>query len=229
MQNPDPERGAVADDGAAPRGRPPVSEQGRQAQRLAISRVAVRLFRDRGVSGTTGADIARAAEVSERTLWRLFRTKESCVEPLLTASLDGFRDVLRSWPVGRSLSDHLRDTYRVLPDESDPDTAAVLAVVRLSHDTPAVRAVWLVLQERAEPTFAEVLGPRLGLAADSAEIRLLAATVNAAFRVVADDVATAVATGAAAPALDAHRRRMAEILRPAEWVAVATGPPPGQG
>lgn len=197
------------------RGRPPATEQDRRAQRLAISRCAVRLFRERGVAGTSGADVAAAAGISERTLWRLFRTKESCVEPLLSASLERFRQVLLDWPPGTDLTEHLRAAYTLLPAGDEPDTEAVLAVVRLTRDAPGLRAVWLVLQERAEPTLARVLGPRLGLPPGSPEVRLLAATVNAGFRVVTDDVARAATTGATAEALDRHRDRLAETLREA--------------
>src|SRR5690348_8040644 len=102
----------------ARRGRPPVSEERRRAQRLEISRHAVRLFRAQGVAATSGEQIARAAGVSERTLWRSFRSKESCVEPLLSQSLEAFRTVLVTWPPGVALADHLRDEYTVVPEDS---------------------------------------------------------------------------------------------------------------
>ncbi|MCW0214798.1 MAG: TetR/AcrR family transcriptional regulator [Pseudonocardia sp.] len=205
---------------AARRGRPPATDQQRRRQRLAISREAVRLFRAHGVTGTSGAQIALAAGVSERTLWRLFRTKESCVEPLLTEALDGFRAVLRSWPRGVELAEHLQAAYTFLPEDSRTDTDAVLAVVRMSRDDPALRAVWLVLQERAEPTFAEVLGPRTGLPADSPEVLVLAATMNAALRVATDDFARSAAEGITPSRVEGHRRWLAEALRTATRVSV---------
>src|SRR5262249_1712299 len=80
------------------RGRPPVSDRQRQRQRLAASRRAGRLFAEQGVAATSGEQIARAAGGSERTLWRCFPSKESCVEPLLTQSIEAFRTVLYAWP-----------------------------------------------------------------------------------------------------------------------------------
>jgi AcrR family transcriptional regulator len=207
------EAAVTAEQATTRRGRPPMSEQGRRAQRLAVSRAAVRLFRDRGLTATSGADVARAAGISERTLWRLFRTKESLVEPLLSVSIEGFRDVLRSWPAGAELTAHLREAYPLAPGEPDDGTEEVLAVVRMTRDTPALRAVWLVLQEQAEPTLAAVLAPRVGLDPDSAQVRLLAATVNAAFRVVTDEVAAGTGREATADALAAHRELLAEALR----------------
>lgn len=194
-------------------GRPPVSDEARRRQRLGISRVAVQLFREQGVAGTSGAQIAKAAGVSERTLWRLFRSKESCVEPLLTKSLDAFRDVLRSWPADCDFSEHLRANYTFVPDDSRADIDAVLAVVRMSREEPALRAAWLVLQEGAEPTFAEVLAKHLGLSPNSPRIRLSAATMNAALRLVTDDFAWATADGITTAEIDRHRKHLAETLR----------------
>ncbi|MDL5156677.1 TetR/AcrR family transcriptional regulator [Actinomycetospora termitidis] len=197
------------------RGRPPVTEEQRRRQRLAISREAVELFRRHGVTETTGEQIARAAGVSERTLWRLFRAKEACVEPLLSVSLDAFTEVLRSWPMSAELGEHLRTAYLV----SSEDMRAVLAVVRMSRDEPAIRATWLVLHERAEPVFAAVLGGRLGLPAEDPTIRVRAAAVNAALRVLTDDLAWEVASDPAVlddlsgPMFDEHRARLAEELR----------------
>src|SRR5688500_16121626 len=61
----------------------------KQAQaRLTVSRLACALFWERGVAGTSGDDIAAAAGLSTRTIWRYFRSKESCVEPVLAKTTD---------------------------------------------------------------------------------------------------------------------------------------------
>lgn len=222
----------------ARRGRPPVSEDGRRAQRLTIAREAVRLFRAHGVAATSGSAIARAAGVSERTLWRLFRSKESCVEPVLSTTIDGFRVALRSWPSDLDLGEHLRATSASAPEEVRVDIEAALAVVRMSRDEPALRAVWLVLQERAEPTFADVIGPRMGLPPDAPEVRVQAAVMNAALRVATDDVAGEGAgdgtetrrdpmewAGASAdPAHGERRERLAAALRDVTWLSVSGRP-----
>lgn len=191
------------------RGRPPVTEEQRRRQRLEISRHAVALFREHGVAETTGEQIARTAGVSERTLWRLFRSKEACVEPLLSVSLDAFVEVLRSWQPTEELGAHLRSAY-VMPPE---DLEAVLAVVRMSRDEPGVRAVWLVLHERAEPVFAAVLGRRLGLPEHDLTVLVRAAAVNAALRVLTDALAWSDGADPSSGMLDEHRDRLAEELR----------------
>ncbi|MGY5046360.1 TetR/AcrR family transcriptional regulator [Streptomyces sp. 900105755] len=198
------------------RGRPPVSDRQRQRQRLDISRQAVRLFAAQGVAVTSGEQIARAAGVSERTLWRQFPRKESCVEPLLAQSIAAFQAVLRAWPPGVDLTEHLRTAYRpALDASSGGDAEAVLTVVRLTHDEPALRAVHLVLRERAEDTFADVLTERAGGAAGLLDVRLRAATMSAVLKVTTDDLARAVAAEGVTPeALRRHREQLAEALGP---------------
>ncbi|WP_246562553.1 TetR/AcrR family transcriptional regulator [Streptomyces roseirectus] len=196
------------------RGRPPVSSEQRERQRLDISRHAVRLFAAQGVAATSGEDIARAAGVSERTLWRHFRTKESCVEPLLTQVIDAFRATLRTWPPGVELTEHLRDAYRpVLDSSSDADIEAVHAVVRLTRHEPALRAVYLVLGERAEDSFAEALAERAGLPSDGFEIRSQAAAMSAVFKVATDHLAHDTAdTGLTPGVLHRHHEQLAGAL-----------------
>src|SRR5690349_5137704 len=73
--------------------------------RLAVSRHACALFWERGVAGTSGDDIAAAAGLSTRTIWRYFRSKEACVEPLLAKSVQRFIGVLDRWPPELSLGE----------------------------------------------------------------------------------------------------------------------------
>jgi AcrR family transcriptional regulator len=203
------------EDVATPRrGRPPVSDRQRQQQRLDISRHAVRLFAEHGVAATSGEQIARAAGVSERTLWRYFRTKESCVEPLLTKMLDAFRAVLRTWPPELELTEHLRAAYTpVLDSASGTDVEAVLAAIRMTHDEPALRAAYLMLRERSEDTLADVLAERTGVPADTFDIRMQAAAVNAILKVATDHLVRATTeNGITTETLDEHRQHIANAV-----------------
>lgn len=203
----------AAENGAPRRGRPPVTGEQRQRQRLDISRHAVRLFAEQGVSATSGEQIARAAGVSERTFWRYFPHKESCVEPLLTKMVDAFCVVLRAWPPELELIDHLRAAYTpVLDSSSDSDVEAVLAVVRMTHHEPALRAAYLMLRERAEDALAEVLAQRTGLPSTAIEVKVQAAAMSAVLRVATDDFAQTTAGGITAEVLDGHREHLATTL-----------------
>jgi AcrR family transcriptional regulator len=195
------------------RGRPPVSDEQRRQQRLDISRHAVRLFREQGVAATSGEQIARAAGVSERTLWRHFRSKESCVEPLLTKTVDAFQAVLRTWPHELELAEHLRAAYTPVLDSSWTDLEAVFAVIRMTHDEPLLRAAHLVLGERAESAFVDVLAARMGMPAHALEVRMHAAAMSAALRAATDHLVSITADGVTPETLHEHRERLADALR----------------
>ncbi|QMU77724.1 TetR family transcriptional regulator [Streptacidiphilus sp. PB12-B1b] len=175
------------------RGRPPLSEPHRAAVRLAVAHRAVALFAERGVAATSGDDIARAAGVSPRTLWRYFATKESCVRPLLVSGAEAVAAALREQPAERPLAEALRAVGA--EGVSLGDHAAVVAVVRLARTEPGIRAVWLQTHLDAEPALAEAVACRLGEDPDALRPRVLAAMVNAALRVAVESHADRAADG----------------------------------
>jgi AcrR family transcriptional regulator len=166
-----------------------MTERRRLLQRLELSRQAVRLFCEQGVAATSGEQIADALGLSVRTLWRYFPTKESCVEPLLSESLDLFTAVLRSWPPHRSLAEHITTEYHASANRSTEDGRAVLGILRLARDEPAIRAIWLLANQRTEPVFAEIIASRTGRSADDLAVRVQASAVNAALRIATEDLA----------------------------------------
>ena len=162
--------------------------------RLAVSRYACVLFWERGVSGTSGDDIAAAAGLSTRTIWRYFRTKESCVEPVLAKSAYRFIAILGRWPHELSLADHLAaDSVQhplVQPDIDDEVSA--MRIATMSTSEPALRTAYLMVHDQMEQGFIPVIADRLQLPEDDLTVRLCAAAVTGAFRVIDEDVSTAV-------------------------------------
>ena len=216
--------------GAAPRrGRRPMSERRRTLQRLEISRAGIRLFREHGVAATSGDQIAEAVGLSARTFWRWFRTKESCVEPVLSLSIAAFVACLRRWPAERSLEQHLVADYRADADAEPGDGELVFDVVRMSAGEPALRAIWLVVQERAEPVLAAIVAERLGRDPDDVEVRVQAAALNAALRIATEDIAAATADGDQPS--EERRARLSATVRAATRGVVAGDPvgPAGPG
>lgn len=168
-------------------GRPPLTERRREATRMEIADEAVRLFVAQGVAATTAEDIASAAGVSTRTLWRYFRSKEECARPLLTAGLDLVTERLRDyWSGGSSLTG-------AMPSADDPGVIgarpleALRDLVRLSRDEPGLRAVWLETHFDAEAVFAAAIAAGTDRPETDLAVRLEAGMFNAALRIAVED------------------------------------------
>jgi AcrR family transcriptional regulator len=162
--------------------------------RLDVSRHACVLFWERGVSGTTGDDIAAVAGLSTRTVWRYFRSKEACVEPVLAKSAHRFIGVLDRWPPELSLGEHVAAdaaAHPFTPQDIDDEISA-MRIATMTTKEPALRTAYLMVHDELERGFIPVVAKRLRLPADDLTVRLCAAATTAALRVVDEDVSTAV-------------------------------------
>lgn len=164
-----------------------------QEARLNVSRLAAGLFWKRGFEATSGDDIAAAAGLSKRTIWRYFRSKEACVEPLFLATGYRFVEVLRVWPRDLSLEALLptavQSMFRTKKEIRDA-TAAARLVSRFEQE-PALRSAYLMAGAQAERALADVIAARLNRDPGDAEVRLSAAAASAAIRVVDEEVCSA--------------------------------------
>lgn len=180
-------------------GRPPLTERRRAETRMEIAEEAVRLFAAKGVAAVTAEDIASAAGVSTRTLWRYFRSKEECVRPLLTTGLELLREHLRDC---REEYDSLAEAILSIryDDETSPRVRALRDLLRLSRDEPGLRAVWLEAHYDAEAAFAAMIAERTGRPAGDLAVRVEAGVLNTAMRIAVEDWALR-SDGAAGPSL----------------------------
>jgi AcrR family transcriptional regulator len=162
--------------------------------RLAVSRYACALFWAHGVPGTSGDDIASAAGLSTRTIWRYFRTKESCVEPVLAKSLDRFLAMVDRWPPELSLADHLAADvveHPLTPQDIDDEISA-MRIATMTTSEPALRTAYLMVHDEMERGLIPVVAKRMCLSASDLTVRLCAASVTGALRVIDEDVSRAV-------------------------------------
>lgn len=198
--------------------------------RLTVSRHAAELFLARGVAGTSGDDIAAAAGLSTRTVWRYFRTKESCVEPLFIVTGLKFASLLRAWPADLSIETYLLDALR--PGEQSPRALAddVLAarLVALLPAEPALRSAWLMACHAAETALADIVRARAGPDAGAFAVRICAATVMAALRVTDEEISEA-AIGGRRPTLAEVCERMAAAIRMASTLPICDPITPSPG
>lgn len=164
-----------------------------EAARLSVSRHAADLFWKHGVDGTSGEAIAEAAGLSKRTIWRYFRGKEACVEPLLLATELRFVRLMRAWPRDMSIEDHLHAIIPTLVEnETDvKDGVAAARLIAMLPREPALRSAWLMACAEAESEMADVIATRLGRSREDFEVKLCAATTMAALRSVDEDISSA--------------------------------------
>jgi AcrR family transcriptional regulator len=160
---------------------PGLRERKKQRTRELIASEAVRLFGERGYHATTVADIAAAAEVSERTVFTYFATKED----ILFADHSDFRDrlaaVLEQRPPGASALDTLRDF--VVENLAAIDEPSRVRWEIVSHDEH------LLNHQRARQvelgdTIAAAVAEELDEDADDFRLQLVTATVIAAVMAV---------------------------------------------
>lgn len=131
---------------------PGLRERKKLQTRKALARAAIRLFAEQGYATTTIDDIAAAANVSRRTFFRYFRSKDEVfiVDP--EGKLEAVHVVLAEGPVGEHTLDKLRRAMLAITEIYwDPELSR--AIVALVAREPEVAAAARVYQAR----FAEQL------------------------------------------------------------------------
>src|ERR1700733_13760416 len=115
----------------------------KERTRRQLAEAAGELFSERGYAATTIDDIAAAVDVSPRTFFRYFPTKEDLVVALGATSLDLFLDALRSRPLDESLQVAVAAAVEQSLAPGWEETERVRSFLTLLRETPALRARWL--------------------------------------------------------------------------------------
>lgn len=182
---------------------------------IEVARAAARLFLQKGVTDTTGDEIADAAGISKRTLWRYFRTKESCVEPLFALASQRLATRFRSWPNDISVEQFLQTTYDMskIDGQELKDTGLLIHLIARLEDEPALLGPWHMSTRNTEDTMAEVIASRLDLSPKDFDVMLCAATVAAAMRIVDETVSRGAVKYGQVPTIAETNDRLAQAMR----------------
>jgi AcrR family transcriptional regulator len=132
----------------------------KERTRRQLAEAASALFSLRGYSGTTIDEIAAAVDVSPRTFFRYFPTKEDLVVVIGAMSLDQLLEALRNRPPEESLQVALRRAIdqSLVPEWTD--TKRVRAFLALLRETPALRARWLEEADAKRDLMAAIVAAR---------------------------------------------------------------------
>lgn len=143
-------------------------ERKKRATRKALHRAALEATLDRGLSQVTVEEIAAAAEVSERTFFNYFSSKEEAVIGLDPARADRLREAVLARPAEEAPVAALRavflDLAREINDDARQEWSDRFAAI---HQNPELVAAHLAAWSRNERAIAEAIAERTGLDAET--------------------------------------------------------------
>jgi AcrR family transcriptional regulator len=163
---------------------PTLRERKKLRTRQALIDTALRRFAGQGFDGTTLDELCAEVEVSKRTFFRYFTSKEDvAMAPTQDLWVAFLTDLETRQPNGGPLLELLQDALLAalgrMPAEGWADR--VLRSRRLAADTPSMNAHGLHFCDRTTRTAIKILGERFGLDPHDLRPRLALDLVVAAF------------------------------------------------
>ena len=162
-------------------GAPGLRERRRQQTRERLTRVAMALFLERGFEATTIDDIAAAADISRRSFFHYFASKEDVVFAWQEESSAVLITAVAARPANESMLTAAENAILAMVGQLKPGEA--IAIARLKRDNPALQARDQVKHEKLERALAEALGKRAGHKAERLQARLVAMIATGAMRI----------------------------------------------
>jgi AcrR family transcriptional regulator len=189
-------------------------ERKKQQTRQHIAETARRLFGEHGFDRVTVAEIARAADVSEQTVFNYFPTKEDLVYWQLGAFEDELLSTIRERRPGESaLAAFGRFilAQRGLLGRQDPEARERLAMLtRTITESPALLAREQQIFARYTDSLAALLADELGAKPGDARPWVAANAMMGAHRAIVAHARRRILEGARHPALAREVRTRAE-------------------
>nr|QIG97016.1 TetR family transcriptional regulator [Bradyrhizobium sp. 6(2017)] len=156
----------------------------RRETRERLTRAAMALFLERGFEATTLDDIVAAADISRRTFFHYFASKEDVVFAWQEDGSTALIAAVAARPAAESMLQAAENAIAEMVRQLDPREAVALA--RLKRDNPALQARDQVKYEKLERELADALLKRAGNKADRMKARLVAMITTGAMRVGGD-------------------------------------------
>jgi AcrR family transcriptional regulator len=185
---------------------PGLRERKKEATRRLIAEAARRLFAERGFEAVTVAEVARAADVAEKTVFNYFPTKED----LFYANMEAFEDRLLAAIRGRPSGETVLTAFRrfflapggVLALDDDAEaTDRLRSVTRVITASPALLARERQVHARYTDALAELLAQETGEEPGAVEPWVAAHALLGVHRALIEHVRRRALAGADAPAI----------------------------
>jgi AcrR family transcriptional regulator len=164
-------------------------ERKKARTREALEDAAIARFARQGFDRTTVEEIAEACEVSPRTFFRYFPTKEDVLFADAAARRERLLAVIAERPVGEPAFAALRAGMRALAADYRDDRAALVTRSRIVADSPHLQAYKAAHQHAWQSDVVDVLERRARAgheAVDRDELTLVTAVATVALRVALD-------------------------------------------
>jgi AcrR family transcriptional regulator len=186
-------------------------ERKKERTRALIAETARRLFVERGFEAVSVAEIARAAEVSEATVYNYFPTKEELVYNRLEAFEEEMLAAVRERAAGESIAaafGRFISRPRGLLASRDPAEVEELArISRMIASSPALLARERQIFDAYTDSLATVIAKETGGPADAIEPWVVANALLGIHRAGVDDARRRIVAGARNPGLARSVRR----------------------
>ncbi|HEV8687656.1 MAG TPA: TetR family transcriptional regulator [Gaiellaceae bacterium] len=190
---------------------PGLRERKKEQTRQLLGETAHRLFAERGFDAVTVAEVARAADVSEGTVFNYFPTKEDLFYSQMEAFEEALLDAVRRRPAGESVLAAFRklmlDRSRRLAEDERPELIATAA--RIVNASPALQAREREIVDRYTQALAALIAEETGAGADDVVPTAVANALMGAQRALRGYVWGRVLDGLRGPELAADVRKQA--------------------
>jgi len=160
---------------------PGLRERKQQQTRERLKRAAMALFLERGFEATTIDDIAAAAEVSRRSFFHYFASKEDVVAAWQENAASTLTAEIVARPADEPMLTAAENAIAAAIKRIDP--AETAAMSRLKRDNPALQARDQLKYEKLERALADGLARRGRTKSDQMKARLVAMIATGAMRV----------------------------------------------
>lgn len=148
-------------------------ERKKQQTRQRIQEAAIELFAERGFDRVPVAEIARAAEVSEATVFNYFPSKEDLVYEGMEAFENALIDAVRDRPAGTSVLSAFREfvlqSRGALAEDGSAGVERIATIARLTAGSPALQGRERHTFDRFTRALAEVIADERGARPDDPE------------------------------------------------------------
>jgi AcrR family transcriptional regulator len=143
-------------------------ERKKRERRKAISDIAMGLFAERGYDAVTVAEIARAADVSEQTVFNYFPAKEDIVFDEDEAMRDRLVEAIRSRPDGATLVEGFRRIPEAMLARLDSyDGVPLVGMAEMITSSPALQRRAREMRVANAQALTQAIGEALEVPPDS--------------------------------------------------------------